>query len=104
MIAEFAQSPALRAAAYALAILATLLVGWIDYITGTEVRLLALYFLPLVYAGWRLGMRAAVATAVFACAVWIVSAYASGVRRSRGGHQRQSRCVGCGNVDRMRMR
>ena len=57
-----------------------LLVGWIDYTTGAEVRVLALYFLPLVLAGWSLGTPGAFLAAVACTAVWLAAMHASGVR------------------------
>ena len=65
-----------------LTFLATLLVGWLDYFTGAEVRVLALYFLPLLLAGWHLGKKGAAFSALFAVAVWLTALYADGVRFS----------------------
>lgn len=64
---------------------ATLLVGWLDYGTGTEIRVLALYFLPLLLAGWHLGTGGAALQALFTTLVWLAAAYASGTRFSSSG-------------------
>ena len=45
-------------------------------------RVLALYFLPLLMAGWHLGKTGAVFAALFAVAVWLTALYADGVRFS----------------------
>jgi diguanylate cyclase (GGDEF)-like protein len=65
-----------------LTALAIVVVGWLDYITGAEVRVLALYFMPLLYAGWRLGSVGATSAAVFAAATWVTVLCLTGVRFS----------------------
>ena len=59
------------------------LVGWIDFATGTEVRILALYFLPLLLAGWELGVAGAVIASVCSTATWLLVMSATGVQFSR---------------------
>lgn len=44
---------------YSIVALRTLIVAVVDYVTGTEVHVLALYFVPLAFAGWRLGQTGA---------------------------------------------
>ena len=56
-----------------------LLVGWVDYATGTEVQVLALYLLPLLLAGWSLGTTGAILAAVASTAVWLETAHALSV-------------------------
>ena len=71
-----------KPAVWVLTPLATLLVGWLDYYAGAEVRVLALYFLPLLFAGWHLGKIGAVFSAIFATVVWVIALYCDGVRFS----------------------
>ena len=61
----------------------TLLVGWVDYASGAEVRVLALYFLPLLLAGWSLGTTGAFLAALASTAVWLTAMHTSGVRFSQ---------------------
>ena len=56
-----------------------LLVGWVDYATGAEVQVLALYFLPLLLAGWSLGTAGAILAAVASTAVWLGTTHALGI-------------------------
>ena len=53
---------------YALAIL--LSVAAIDYLTGYELGFFAFYFLPIAFAAWRMGLLAALTTAIFSAMVW----------------------------------
>lgn len=55
-----------------------LLVGAIDYLTGIELRLFPLYFLPLMLAALRLTWRSTLLFAVAANVVWACSNYAGG--------------------------
>ena len=54
-------------------ILGMVLVGYIDYITGTEVRVFPLYFLPLIKAATVFGNRGAVAASILASVVWVAA-------------------------------
>jgi diguanylate cyclase (GGDEF)-like protein len=54
-------------------ILGIIVVGCIDYITGIEVRVFPLYFLPLVMAATIFGKRGAVAASILASLVWVAS-------------------------------
>ena len=48
-----------------------LLVGVIDYLSGTEIRVVPLYFLPLIPAAWVFGRKGAVGSSLVATAVWV---------------------------------
>ncbi|MBP8306824.1 MAG: GGDEF domain-containing protein [Burkholderiaceae bacterium] len=63
-----------------VAVLALLVLGGIEFLSGTEVRLLALYFFPLLFASWRLGRVGAVLVASIACAVSVGVPLAQGVQ------------------------
>ena len=69
----------IKLAAAATVLGGILLVGWIDYMTGAEVRVLALYFLPLLLAGWSLGTPGAILAAVATTAIWLATMHALGI-------------------------
>lgn len=48
----------------------TVFIGWCDYVTGDELDLFALYFLPIAYAAWKVGRRASVGLAVTSAVLW----------------------------------
>jgi diguanylate cyclase (GGDEF)-like protein len=68
-----------RTSATAIVVISLLVVGWIDFITGTEIRIVPLYFVPLLLAGWNLGAVGAALSALLAVTVWLAVMYASGV-------------------------
>lgn len=53
-------------------------IGVIDFITGTEIRVFPLYFLPIILSAWYLGKPGAVWASVAATIVWIASMYFGG--------------------------
>jgi hypothetical protein len=52
------------------ALIILLAVAVTDYITGYELGFFAFYFLPIAFAAWRLGLFAALTTAIFSAMVW----------------------------------
>ena len=54
------------------------LVCALDVITGTDVRIFPLYFLPLALAAKRLGVAGALASSALASAAWLLAQYLSG--------------------------
>ena len=46
------------------------LIGWCDYLTGDELDLFILYFLPIAYAAWNIGPRAGVGLSVTSAVLW----------------------------------
>jgi diguanylate cyclase (GGDEF)-like protein len=64
----------------ALLVAGILAVGWIDWVTGTDIRVIALYFVPMAFAGWRLKRRGAVLAAVGGAVVWTLAQHSGGVR------------------------
>lgn len=54
------------------------LIGWIDYITGIEMRVFPLYFLPLVTAAWYFGLSGAIVASILVTAVWTLAMYGGG--------------------------
>lgn len=61
-----------------------LFVGFVDFISGDEIRTYPLYFLPLSLAAWRLGRTGAVLAAVAATAIWASSNWIAGLQYSAG--------------------
>lgn len=49
------------------------LIGWLDYVTGDELDLFILYFVPIVWAAWKIGLRAGSAVALFGTALWFTA-------------------------------
>lgn len=60
-----------KAAVAVTAVVLTLLVGYVDYATGTGISMSAYYLLPLALAAWYLGRRSAIAIMALGMAVWI---------------------------------
>ncbi|OGT71589.1 MAG: hypothetical protein A3H44_14125 [Gammaproteobacteria bacterium RIFCSPLOWO2_02_FULL_57_10] len=59
-------------------------VAWIDYVTGTEIRIFPLYFLPLMLAAWQLHKFTTIAYAISASLIWATVMYFSGREYSTG--------------------
>lgn len=55
-----------------------LAVAVIDHLTGMQIQVFPLYFLPLILAAWQFSYRTAIATAVFIAAVWAGVQYGNG--------------------------
>jgi K+-sensing histidine kinase KdpD len=51
----------------------TTFIGWLDYITGDELDLFILYFLPVAYAAWTLGSRAGILLSFTSAALWYLA-------------------------------
>lgn len=58
-------------------ILMTLLIGWLDRISGWELSLFVFYAAPIALAVWRLGSSAGLGTAILGSVVWLVANEAS---------------------------
>lgn len=56
----------------------TLVLGWIDWLTGHELNFFVFYFLPVSLAGWHLGLNASVFMAVTCALVWFGADVKSG--------------------------
>jgi K+-sensing histidine kinase KdpD len=63
-------------AAVGLALL--FLVGWLDYLTGTELHFSPFYFIPVAVVAWSMGRRAAIAMSVACGIMWHVMDAVSG--------------------------
>ena len=56
--------------------------GYVDFLTGVEIRVYPLYFLPLSFAAWRFGRIGAFLAAVGATCVWVESNWVAGMHYS----------------------
>lgn len=56
--------------AQTITVVGILAVGYLDYLTGGELRIFPLYFLPLMIAAWYLPKRQAFLFALFAAPIW----------------------------------
>ena len=63
------------ALAYALTTLGVMAVGLVDYVTGSEIHVVSLYFVPLAIASWRLGRTGAVFASLLSTLVWLLALY-----------------------------
>jgi diguanylate cyclase (GGDEF)-like protein len=69
---------------FAAALIGAVLVGVVDVLTGSEIHVVSLYFIPLVIAGSRLEKTDAVVVALFSTLVWMAALYMDGARYSQG--------------------
>ena len=60
-----------RALVHLGGIVGTLIIGWLDYLTGYEVSFFGFYFLSVGTAAWFAGRTAGIWVAVFAAAIWL---------------------------------
>jgi diguanylate cyclase (GGDEF)-like protein len=65
------------------AVLVLLAVAYVDYATGTELRVFPLYFVPVFAVSLRLGRWPGLGTAAACAAAWELSNYVAGMRGSR---------------------
>lgn len=68
-----------KVSALSTAVAGVLLVGVVDYLSGTEIRVYPLYFLPLSLAAWHFGRRGAVAAVIAVTAIWWVANSSAGL-------------------------
>jgi len=60
-------------AIFALGILGVAVTGGLDWVTGYEVRIFPLYFLPVAYVAWNLSRPSAIGIACLSTAAWALS-------------------------------
>jgi diguanylate cyclase (GGDEF)-like protein len=60
-------------------------VAYLDYFTGTELRIFPLYFLPILAVSLRMGYGPGLGTAAVCAAAWELSNHLAGMRGSRPG-------------------
>jgi diguanylate cyclase (GGDEF)-like protein len=68
--------------AWAEAGLAIATIGWIDYVSGVELRVYPLYFLPISLLAWRLNRIDAAVAAVVSAGTWLGSNLLAGLSYS----------------------
>jgi diguanylate cyclase (GGDEF)-like protein len=68
----------------ALALAALTIIGSVDQLTGFELWMSPLYFVPIASAAWSLGRAEASALGVFSTILWVVASYRSGRSASSG--------------------
>jgi diguanylate cyclase (GGDEF)-like protein len=61
-----------------------IIVGYVDFISGAEIRAYPLYFLPLSLAAWRFGRGGAFLAVISATTIWVLANWASGLQYSTG--------------------
>ena len=54
------------------------IIGFLDWLSGTQLRVFPLYFIPIVLVASRMSRRYALATAIVAAAVWVTANSAGG--------------------------
>lgn len=59
-----------------------LLVGVVDYLSGAEIRVYPLYFVPLSLAAWHFGKAGAALAVIAVTAIWVVSNFTAGMAYS----------------------
>jgi diguanylate cyclase (GGDEF)-like protein len=59
-------------------VLGILIVGLVDHLSGTEIRVFPLYFLPLIPAAWVFGRTGAVSGSLLATGVWAATLFVAG--------------------------
>lgn len=62
-----------------ICLIGTLLLGYIDYLLGTEITLSVVYAVPISVAAWFVGPAAATATALLSVSIWIMGDLAAGL-------------------------
>ena len=68
--------------AFAWVLLSFVFAGWIDYVTGNEIRSYPLYFLPLSLASWRFGKTGGAVSVATATVIWVLANWTAGLRYS----------------------
>ena len=62
-----------------------LLIGWVDLVTGVELRVYPLYYIPVGIAAWHLGRGRGIVAAALAAGVWAGANAIGGLRYSVQG-------------------
>lgn len=83
MVSWLARLP--KAYAVLLTILAIALVGEVDFLSGVELRIYPLYYLPIAFAAWYLGRPWTVAAVGLSAVAWVASNYLAGLHFSAPG-------------------
>jgi diguanylate cyclase (GGDEF)-like protein len=69
-----------RGLEYLVVLFGLLAVAWVDHVTGSDIHVVSLYFVPLAHAGWRFGRLTAMVASLIATSLWLAALYTTGVR------------------------
>jgi diguanylate cyclase (GGDEF)-like protein len=58
------------------------LIGFLDYVTGSEIRVFPLYYFPISLGAWYTGRRGAILLSLFGSVVWMFANNLAGLRFS----------------------
>jgi diguanylate cyclase (GGDEF)-like protein len=83
MPVPFAASHLGRASIGAAAIGAIAAISYVDYATGTELRIYPLYFVPMALGAWYLNRASALVLATLCSVGWVLSNHAAGLHYSQ---------------------
>jgi len=72
-----------KVSAYLAVVFGVFVVFIIDHVTGADVHVVSLYFVPLAFAGYRLGRMGASIASVLATYAWTLALYTTGTRYSQ---------------------
>ena len=61
------------------AVLAVALIGWADYLTGIELRIFPLYFVPIAMVSWRANSSTGYSVAGLCAVVWLGANWGAGM-------------------------
>jgi diguanylate cyclase (GGDEF)-like protein len=67
-----------KLATFAVGVVGVAVTGVLDYVTGYEVRLFPLYFLPVAYIAWRMSQVSVLALSALSAAAWACSDWMGG--------------------------
>lgn len=68
-----------KIAIFILAVCCLFAIGWIDYVTGTELRIFPLYFFPLIAVAWYTEKSLAIFASLLATFLWVSAMYLGGL-------------------------
>jgi diguanylate cyclase (GGDEF)-like protein len=71
-----------RSTAALLALLGVVAVAYLDFLSGVELRVYPLYYLPIAFAAWHLGRSGTIAFVVLSTGAWLASNYYAGMSYS----------------------
>lgn len=69
-------------AAWSAATVMIAVIGWVDFFSGTELRVFPLYYAPISLLAWNTGRRAAMVAALGSAAAWLGANWLAGLEFS----------------------
>ena len=70
---------------WVLALVGVVLIGIVDYLSGVELRVFPLYYLPISLVGWHRGRAPALVVAGICAISWFESNYQAGLQFTHPG-------------------